>query len=265
MTEDERDGDAGRLADLLRRRADVYHPDRKKPSYYGDDDIDLLRKMVSDRDAALRDARAEEREACAQIAETESVPADDPQVNASLLVEQHGAVAVVQASVIATMRNIARRIRDRHNAVQKDNSSVLQDDLRDMLRALGMSDSARAQSPHEVFRECIAAVAVLRDHNTALAAVVQAARDQLGRGHRQECDFLADPDRFTEQDEYELCNCGIYAISEALARLDSGVVDAGWRSGTHPEKETLVLCWPRDEEHATAHWDGERWLGPRVL
>ncbi len=35
-------------------------------------------------------------------------------------------------------------------------SQILQDDLRDMLCALGMGDHARPQSPHEVFRECIA-------------------------------------------------------------------------------------------------------------
>lgn len=34
-------------------------------------------------------------------------------------------------------------------------SSVLQNDLRDMLRALGKDDGARPQSPHQVFRECI--------------------------------------------------------------------------------------------------------------
>jgi len=38
--------DAERLADLLRRRADVYHPARRAPSYYGDDDIDLLRSII---------------------------------------------------------------------------------------------------------------------------------------------------------------------------------------------------------------------------
>lgn len=37
----------------------------------------------------------------------------------------------------------------------KDERSILQNDLRDMLRALGLPDSARPQSPHEVFRECI--------------------------------------------------------------------------------------------------------------
>lgn len=41
-------------------------------------------------------------------------------------------------------------------------SSVLQDDLRDMLRALGLPDAARPQSPHAVFRECIAEVEKLR-------------------------------------------------------------------------------------------------------
>lgn len=44
-----------------------------------------------------------------------------------------------------------------------NDSSVLQDDLRDMLRALGMSDAARPNSPHEVFRECIATAERLRN------------------------------------------------------------------------------------------------------
>jgi hypothetical protein len=75
--------EAERMADLLRRRADVYSPDRQKPSYYGDDDIDLLRarlaaveqerdalcesllvhqdslnRCISERDAALAEAKA---------------------------------------------------------------------------------------------------------------------------------------------------------------------------------------------------------------
>lgn len=37
-------------------------------------------------------------------------------------------------------------------------SSVLLGDLRDMRRALGLPDAPRSQSPHEVFRECIAEV-----------------------------------------------------------------------------------------------------------
>jgi len=52
--------DAERLADLLRRRADVYHPARRAPSYYGDDDIDLLRSIIDrltqERDEARRSA-----------------------------------------------------------------------------------------------------------------------------------------------------------------------------------------------------------------
>lgn len=41
-------------------------------------------------------------------------------------------------------------------------SSVLQDDLRDMLRALGLPDSAQPRSPHEVFRDCIEEVKRLK-------------------------------------------------------------------------------------------------------
>jgi len=55
--------DAERLADLLRRRADVYHPARRAPSYYGDDDIDLLRSIIDrltkERDEARRKLEAE--------------------------------------------------------------------------------------------------------------------------------------------------------------------------------------------------------------
>jgi hypothetical protein len=48
-------------------------------------------------------------------------------------------------------------------------TDVLQDDLRDLLRALGKYDSARAQSPHQVFRECIADVGRLRAALTEIA------------------------------------------------------------------------------------------------
>lgn len=41
-------------------------------------------------------------------------------------------------------------------------TDVLQDDLRDLLRALRKYDGARAQSPHEVMRECINDVERLR-------------------------------------------------------------------------------------------------------
>lgn len=34
-------------------------------------------------------------------------------------------------------------------------AGVLQDDLRDMLQALGMNDGAQAKSPHEVFQEAL--------------------------------------------------------------------------------------------------------------
>jgi len=40
-----------RYADLLRRRADVYAPEREANPYYGDDDIDLLRAMLYEADA----------------------------------------------------------------------------------------------------------------------------------------------------------------------------------------------------------------------
>jgi hypothetical protein len=43
-----------------------------------------------------------------------------------------------------------------------DDTSALQDDLRDMLRALGLPDGARPQSPHEIFRECIEAVKAIK-------------------------------------------------------------------------------------------------------
>lgn len=46
----------------------------------------------------------------------------------------------------------------KEEALGLDGSSVLQDDLRDMCRALGLPDGARPQSPHEVFRECIAVI-----------------------------------------------------------------------------------------------------------
>ena len=42
------------------------------------------------------------------------------------------------------------------------NGGALQDDLRDMLIALGLPDHARPQSPHEVFRKCIDEVKRLR-------------------------------------------------------------------------------------------------------
>lgn len=49
-------------------------------------------------------------------------------------------------------------------------SGVLQDDLRDMLQALGLPDCARPQSPHEVFRLCIAEVQRLREQVLILEA-----------------------------------------------------------------------------------------------
>ena len=39
---------------------------------------------------------------------------------------------------------------------------VLQRDLRDLLGALGLPDCARPQTPHQVFRECIAEVRRLK-------------------------------------------------------------------------------------------------------
>lgn len=39
----------------------------------------------------------------------------------------------------------------------------LQDDLRDMCRALGLPDAPQPRSPHEVFRECIAKMHELRE------------------------------------------------------------------------------------------------------
>lgn len=53
-------------------------------------------------------------------------------------------------------------------------NTILQDDLRDLLRALGMSDAARAQSPHEVFRECISAVEQLRASARRLISAMDA-------------------------------------------------------------------------------------------
>jgi hypothetical protein len=43
-----------------------------------------------------------------------------------------------------------------------DENFMIQDDLRDLLRALGMFDGARPQSPHEVMREAIAKVEEIR-------------------------------------------------------------------------------------------------------
>jgi hypothetical protein len=56
----ERAADAERLADLLERRADVHNERRERNPYYGDDDIDLLRSIITrleqERDTALREA-----------------------------------------------------------------------------------------------------------------------------------------------------------------------------------------------------------------
>lgn len=43
-----------------------------------------------------------------------------------------------------------------------DENSLMQDDIGDLLRALGMFDGARSQSPHEVMREAIARVEQIR-------------------------------------------------------------------------------------------------------
>jgi hypothetical protein len=64
------DKDAERLADLLKRRADVYSPERAKPSYYGDGDIDLLRSII-DRLTQERD------EAQAEVARLRSLALDE--------------------------------------------------------------------------------------------------------------------------------------------------------------------------------------------
>jgi hypothetical protein len=53
------DKDAERLADLLKRRADVYSPERAKPSYYGDGDIDLLRSIIDRLTQERDEAQAE--------------------------------------------------------------------------------------------------------------------------------------------------------------------------------------------------------------
>lgn len=54
-------------------------------------------------------------------------------------------------------------------------TDVLQSDLRDMLRALGKFDGARPESPHEVFRECIADAIELRAENKRLRAALMDA------------------------------------------------------------------------------------------
>jgi hypothetical protein len=50
--------DEERLADLLKRRMDVYHPRRNHDPYYGDDDIDLLRSMLDAERAKSTEAEA---------------------------------------------------------------------------------------------------------------------------------------------------------------------------------------------------------------
>jgi hypothetical protein len=47
-------------------------------------------------------------------------------------------------------------------AARGDDSEVLQNDLQEMLQALGMFDGARPQSPHTVFQECLAEVRRLK-------------------------------------------------------------------------------------------------------
>ncbi len=66
MTDSEREAQhvhqQERLNDLLRRRANVYSPDRGNPAYYGDDDIDLLRHLLDEARAgteAWRSAAAQ--------------------------------------------------------------------------------------------------------------------------------------------------------------------------------------------------------------
>lgn len=61
-----------------------------------------------------------------------------------------------------------------------DDSGVLQDDLRDLLRALGLPDGARPQSPHEVFRECIEEVKRLKAENERLANCHRIVAKQAG-------------------------------------------------------------------------------------
>lgn len=64
-------------------------------------------------------------------------------------------------------------------------TDVLQSDLRDMLRALGKFDGARPESPHEVFRECIADVERLR---TALRRLL----DRYGMHSNSDIKFASD-------------------------------------------------------------------------
>ena len=52
--------------DLLRRRADVYSPDRERNPYYGDDDIDLLLGRLRQRDAEIKQLRKEVWDCIAQ-------------------------------------------------------------------------------------------------------------------------------------------------------------------------------------------------------
>ena len=38
------------------------------------------------------------------------------------------------------------------------------------------------------------------------------------------------------------------------------MIDRDWQPiETGPRDGTVVLCWPRDTEHATARWDFDRW------
>lgn len=124
-------------------------------------------------------------------------------------------------------------------------SAILEDDLRDMLRILGLGDHARPQSPHLVFRECIAAVEQLRQCETSredardrlLLSMSDAVIDMLGGPFANNC-------YHAEQiaDNLSHCNKDLLAASG----LEDGR-PSGWRdliNNQNDMKKNRVCAFP---------------------
>lgn len=80
-------------------------------------------------------------------------------------------------------------------------SDTLQNDLADLLRALGLQDHARPQSPHEVFRECIEKVKRLRTAEAGLRADVINVRSYNDGLVKISKELEADRDRLSADNE----------------------------------------------------------------
>lgn len=173
--------------------------------------LDFLLAQIDARDAALRDARAQERETCAKIADlyAEHPPSgDDNNTQAAFdLGMNHMAGCMDAASFIA------EAIRDR----------------------AGLSHVQHVEN-----------ALMASEHSAAKDAVVAAARE-LAEDHYPNCMWES---LGQEPSEQQTCDCGIYAIREALARL--GAVSDCAAIGITNDPAELEIAFESGQEQGAA-------------